>query len=85
MSFGFWVTSVWNFGSKKLEIARSWSLEGSKFFWDFQGFWGFKCFKLLKLQIAMALLKLLVNFKLNAFSSSCNANNNVDRYSLHID
>jgi hypothetical protein len=40
-------------------------------------------FKWLKLQIA--LLKLLVNFKLKAFFSSCNVNNSVDRYSLHID
>jgi len=39
LSFGFWVTSVWNFESKKLEIARTWSFEGARNFWDFQGFW----------------------------------------------
>jgi hypothetical protein len=42
-------------------------------------------FNWLKLQIVVALLKLLVNVKLKAFFSSCNANNSVHRYSLHID
>ncbi len=40
-------------------------------------------FKWLKLQIAMALLKLLMNFKLKAFFSNYNANNSVNKYSFH--
>jgi hypothetical protein len=43
---------------------------------------GFKCFKWLKLQIMMVLLKLPLNFQVKAFFSNCNAYNNVK---IHID
>ncbi len=38
---------------------------------------GFRCFKWLKLQIMMVLLKLPLNFKVKAFFSNCNPYNNV--------
>jgi len=43
---------------------------------------GFRCFKWLKLQIMMVLLKLPLNFKVKAFFPNCNPYNNAK---IHID